>query len=132
VSHAHQAQDGRVPAGALARAVWAVTGTTREAMLAWGESAGQADYAAFAPLLFELEGRDAAAAALLAAAVQSLEAMARALDPDGVLPLVVTGSLGQRLQGRFGAALQARLVGAAGDSADGALWLARRALEAAA
>ncbi len=128
VRHAHRAQDGRAAAGALAEAVWAVTGRSREAMLAWSERANQASYAQLAPLVFELEARDAFAAVLLREAVQAIEQHARALDPSGTLPLVVTGSIGLRLKDRLAPAMQQRLVEAAGDSADGALVLLRQAL----
>lgn len=126
---AHRAQDGRAPGGALAQAVWAVAGRTREALLEWGERATQATYAQLAPLVFDAEPADPAAAALLADAVHALERHADALDPDGRLPLAVMGSLGQRLRPRFGPAYRARFVEPAGDSVDGALLIAQRALE---
>ncbi|MEW6706303.1 MAG: BadF/BadG/BcrA/BcrD ATPase family protein [Pseudomonadota bacterium] len=126
--HAQRAQDGRAVPGALAEGVWAVTGRSREDMLAWSERANQASYAQLAPLVFELETRDAFAAVLLREAVQALEQHAQALDPSGALPLVVTGSVGLRLKPRLAPAFQARLVEAAGDSADGALYLVRQAL----
>jgi len=132
VQLAHHALDGRAEAGALARAVWGRVGSTREAMLAWGEQAGQGTYAQLAPMVFELEAADPAAAALLAEAVDALSAVAWALDPEGTLPMVIAGSVGQRLQPRFAPALLARCVAAAGDSADGALLVIRRALNEAA
>ena len=46
----------------------------------------------------------------------------------GQLPIVLNGSIGARLAPRWPAALRARLVAPAGDSADGALLLLRRAL----
>lgn len=129
VRHAHRAQDGRVPPGPLAEAVWQLAGRTREALLAWGEGASQATYAQLAPLVFDLEWRDPVAAALLADAVRALEQTAGALDPSGALPLVITGSIGLRLQPRLASALRARCVAPAGDSADGALFLVRQALQ---
>jgi glucosamine kinase len=126
---AHRVQDGRVPPGPLAEALFRLAGRDRAELLAWAESAGQAEYAALAPLVFDMEAADPAAARLLADAVAALEATAAALDPTGGLPLVLTGSIGVRLQGRLAPALRARLVAPAGDSADGALWLARQALE---
>jgi glucosamine kinase len=126
--HAHRALDGREPAGPLAESLWAVAGRTREALLDWGERANQMTYAQLAPLVFELEARDAVAAALLADAVRALQQTALALDPSQELPLVLTGSIGQRLRPRLSAGLQSRLVEAAGDSADGALYLVRQAL----
>jgi glucosamine kinase len=132
VRHAHRAQDGREPLGPLSEAVQALAGRTREALLAWGEQANQATYAQLAPLVFELEAQDPAAAALLQQAVQALEQHVHALDPSGRLPLVLTGSVGQRLKARLAPALRERLVDAAGDSADGALFLVRQALSEAA
>jgi len=126
---AHRAQDGRCGAGPLVRRLWQLAGSSREALLAWGEQAGQAGHAALAPLVFEMESEDPAAAALLRDAVQALESHAAALDPSGRLPLVVTGSLGQRLRPRLAPELLARCVEPAGDSADGALLLARLAWE---
>jgi glucosamine kinase len=128
---AHRVQDGRLPSGPLAEAMFGVAGRDRAALLAWAECSGQAAYASLAPLVFELETRDDAAARLVEHAVQALESMAAALDPSGRLPLVVTGSVGLRLRPRLGAALQARLVEPAGDAADGALWLAQAALQGA-
>ncbi|MED5618143.1 BadF/BadG/BcrA/BcrD ATPase family protein [Ideonella sp. BN130291] len=131
VRHAHRAQDGRVPPGPLAHSVWAIAGHTREALLAWSEAAGQADYASMAPLVFDHEADDPVAAALLEQAVQALEQTAHALDPSGSLPLVITGSLGQRLQPRFAPSLRARFTPPLGDSADGALYLVRQQLDGA-
>lgn len=127
--HAQQALDGRAPAGALARAVWAVAGATREALLAWCAAAGQQGYASLAPLVFEQAGDDAVAAGFVAEAVAELEKLAHALDPEASLPLALAGSIAQRLAPRFSAALRARLVAPQGDSADGALHLIRTALE---
>jgi glucosamine kinase len=132
VRHAHRAQDGRAARGALAEAVWAITGRSREEMLSWSERANQASYAQLAPMVFELEARDAFAAALLREAVQAIEQHVQALDPSQTLPLVVTGSVGLRLKERLAPALQHRLVEPAGDSADGALFLVRQALTEAA
>jgi glucosamine kinase len=128
---AHRVQDGRCRTGPLAERLFQVAGQDRAALLAWAEGAGQAGYAALAPLVFELEEADPMAAQLVADAVQALEATAAALDPSGRLPLVVTGSVGLRLRPRLSAALQARLVEPAGDAADGALWLAQAALQEA-
>jgi glucosamine kinase len=126
---AHRAQDGRAAAGPLAKAVCHVIGDSREAMLQWGEQATQASYAQLAPLVFETEAHDPAAAALIHDAVQAIELHAQALDPSGALPLAVVGSLGAKLQPRLSLAVRTRCVAPAGDSADGALWLARQHLE---
>jgi glucosamine kinase len=127
--HACQAMDGRVPAGSLARAVWAVAGAQPEAILAWGALAGQHAYAGLAPLVFDCAEQDAVAAALLAEAVAELEKLAHALDPEASLPLALCGSVALRLAPHFSGTMRARCVSPQGDSADGGLHLARSALQ---
>jgi glucosamine kinase len=127
---AQAAFDGREPVGPLVRAVWRVAGTSREALLAWCAAAGQGGYATLAPLVFEHEATDPAAAADLAAAVQSLEALVAALDPSAQLPLALVGSIAKRLAPRFPSALQARLTEPQGDACDGALCLIRHLISA--
>ncbi|CAD5375163.1 N-acetylglucosamine kinase of eukaryotic type [Rubrivivax sp. A210] len=123
VRHAQQALDGRAPAAALARAIWARCGAERHRLLAWSLAADQAAWAALAPMVFDLEAADAAAAALIAAAAAAVETLALTLDPAGALPLVITGSVGARLLPRLDAALRQRIVQPAGDAMDGALGL---------
>ena len=126
--HAQAAMDGRNSAGALADRVWARCGADRVALLDWCRGAGQFEFAQLAPMVFDAEAADVHAAALLAAAVLELEALARALDPDGRLPLAVSGSVGRRLAPRFSAALRSRCVELAHGADVGALILIRRAL----
>ena len=126
---AQLASDGRAPAGSLVHAIRGVTGNSREALLAWGERAGQHAYAALAPLVFDAEATDSKATQILDAAARALDEIALALDPHGGLPLVVTGSIGARLQPRLAPAIRARLVEPAGDAVDGALRLIRAQLE---
>ena len=125
---AQQALDGRAIAGALARAVWRVTGGERAALVDWCGHAGQAGFAELAPLVFAQAETDPAARALLGQAADALAAMAQALDPAGQLPLVVTGSVGQRLQPLMPAPLRARCTVPAGDAAQGALRLLHQQL----
>lgn len=126
--HAQQALDGRVPAGALARAVWALTGPEREQIAAWCLTAGQHGYAQLAPLVFELAGSDALAQGFLDEAVVELEKLAQALDPSGRLPLALCGSIAQRLAPFFSGTIRARCVAPQGDSAHGALLMIGSAL----
>ena len=127
--HAAQAMDGRVPAGSLARAIWAVAGSTTEVMLAWGALAGQHAYAGLAPLVFDCVDSDPVAAGFVAEAVFELEKLAHALDPDASLPLALCGSVALRLAPEFSAVLRARCVPPQGDSADGGLHLVRGVLQ---
>ena len=128
VRHAQAALDDRARAGRLARHVWSTCGSERSVLLDWCRSAGQFEYAQLAPAVFDAEAEDAPAASLLAAAVAELEALARALDPNGALPLAVSGSVGRRLAPRFAPALRARCVELAQGADAGALTLIRRAL----
>lgn len=127
--HAHQALDDRAKLGPLAQAVLALTGPSREALLAWGAAAGQSSYASLAPLVFEHADTDPTAARFIAAAVFELERIGRALDPAAELPLALSGTVALRLAPFFSAATRARCVTPQGDSADGALHLIRQALE---
>ena len=126
--HAQQALDGRASVGTLAQAVWATAGAERPAILAWCAAAGQHGFAGLAPLVFDSAPSDAVAADLIARAVAELERLAFALDPDADLPLALSGSIALRLAPKFSPALQARLVPAQGDSADGALLMLRQSL----
>lgn len=124
--HAQQARDGRAAIGSLAQAVWAVAGTERPAILAWCAAAGQHGFASLARLVFDSAASDPVATGLIAQAVAELERLALALDPEADLPLALAGSIALRLAPNFSPALQARLVPAQGDSADGALLLIRQ------
>ncbi|MFC5499510.1 BadF/BadG/BcrA/BcrD ATPase family protein [Caenimonas terrae] len=121
--------DGRIAAGALARRVFAVCGSDRDSVQAWCDQAGQFAYAQLAPAVFETEQTDPSAAHLLGHAVAALETIASAIDPDGVLPLAVCGSVGRQLAPRLAPALRARLVEPADGPAAGALALIRRLVD---
>lgn len=126
--HAQQAMDGRVAAGALARAVWAEAGPERDQLAAWVATAGQHAYAGLAPLVFEVAAQDAVAQGFVDEAAAELEKLAHALDPSGRLPLALCGSVARRLAGHFSGTIRARCVEPQGDSADGALLMIGRAL----
>jgi len=124
----HRALDGRADAGPLARALMSRCGADREALLSWAGHSSQHAHAALAPLVFDHEEVDPAAAALIADAVDALEELAAALDPSGELPLVIAGSIGRRLESRLTPRTRARCVAPVGDAADGALTLIRQTL----
>jgi glucosamine kinase len=117
---AQAAYDDRAPRGALADSVYAVAGSTREALLAFCAQAGQGGYASLARLVFE-NASDPAAEALLDQAARALDALAVALHPT--LPLALAGSIALRLAPRLSPALLSRRVEPQGDAAAGALWL---------
>lgn len=131
VREAQHALDGRAPAGALVRAVQAVIGAGREEQLVWCKRSGQRAYAALAPLIFDAAASDPVAKTFFDAAARALDDIALALDPQGDLPLVISGSVGTRLTQRLAPAVRARIVRPAGDAVAGALRLIRRELEGA-
>lgn len=129
MGHAQQALDGRVPVSELARRVWAVAGSDREAILAWCVTAGQHGFASLAPLVLDAaDAGDAAAQLLRTQAVAALEQLALCLDPQEELPLALAGSIARRLFAHFSGNIRARCVESQGDSADGALLLVGSAL----
>ncbi len=134
VRHAQAVLDGLAGAGALSRAIFDAVGADAPALLAWcaraNAHANAHAWAQLAPLVFAAaEVGDAQADALLQAAADHLARLVAALQAgQGALPVVVRGSIGERLAPRWPAALRAQRVDPAGDSADGALQLVRAAL----
>lgn len=123
ITHTQWAVDGRSPHSPLTAAVYAQLGGSPEALLDWCTQAHQHAFASLAPLVFAHEAQDALARGLLAQALQSLQQLAQALDPEHRLPLALGGSIAQRLATRLPAPLAARLVSPEGDAMDGGLAL---------
>jgi glucosamine kinase len=129
--HAQRAADGRDPSSLLARAV-AASLDPHEGLQQFALGAGQAEYAALAPKVFDAaEAGDAWADALLGRAAHELGALVDAVDPAGTLPLALGGSIAARLAPRLAPSARARIRAPLADAASGALWLARRTLAAA-
>ncbi|GAB3762554.1 BadF/BadG/BcrA/BcrD ATPase family protein [Ramlibacter monticola] len=129
VRHGLAAFDGRVNPSPLARRVWMHCGDERESLQDWCQQSGQFEFAQLARAVFECEGSDPVAARLLQDATTALEDLVLAVDPRGRLPVVLAGSIGERLAPRMRPALRSRLVPAKAGAAEGALALARRLLE---
>ena len=123
VNLAQHVVDGLRPASPLSRAVLAAVGDSADALLDWCCAASQSDFATLVPLVFDTEDHDPLAAQLLREAVQAVEQLAAVVDPQGTLPLVLWGSIAQRLAPRLAATTQARLTTPQGDALDGALTL---------
>ena len=123
-----QALDGRRDASALTEAILQHVGGSRDTLLEWSGRANQNTYASCAPLVFAAAPADACAQGLVTLALDSLCAIAQALDPHERLPLVVAGSIGQQLMARLPRSLTHRLVAAQGDAMHGALQLLLRTL----
>jgi glucosamine kinase len=122
VNHIEQVLDGRRPVSSFAADVIEACGGNRAAVQVWLGQATQTTYASLAPLVLR-HADDPAARAILTKAGDEAAAIARALDPDGTLPLALCGGLGSALRDWLPPALAARASAPAGDSARGALRL---------
>ena len=120
INHIEQVLDGRRPGSAFADAVIDACGGNRAAIQVWLGQATQTTYATLAPLVLQ-HADDPAARAILVKAGEEAAAIARALDPDGILPLALCGGLGSALRDWLPPALAARARAPEGDSAHGAL-----------
>ncbi len=129
MAYAQQAMDGRATAGPLAQRIHVQCGRDREALQRWSASAGQFEFAQLAPLVFECAQHDAVAHALLAQAAAAIADMARALDPQGALPLAIYGSVGRQLIPHLAPGLRNRCVESPQDAVHGALRLVHQLLE---
>jgi len=129
--HAQRALDGRDTAGPLAQALWRAVGDDAETLLAWAQAADQPRLAGLAPRVFEHAADDTHARGLLEAAARELEALARAVDPAGELPLALAGSVAQRLAdlALYTPQLHDRVVAPRGDATAGALFMIRRVVD---
>lgn len=130
INHIEQVLDGRRPGSGFAAAVIDACGGNRAAIQVWLGQATQTTYASLAPLVLQ-HADDPAARAILAKAGEEAAAIARALDPDGNLPLALCGGLGAALRDWLPGALAARARAPEGDSARGALRMIELHLAAA-
>lgn len=129
VRHGLAAFDGRANPSPLARRVWMHCGDERDTLQAWCSASGQFEYAQLARAVFDCESTDPVAARLLQEATQSLEDLVLAIDPRGRLPVAISGSIGERLAPRMRPAVRSRIVAARTGAAEGAVMLARQALQ---
>lgn len=121
-----RALDGRREWEPLTRLCYGLWGGAWDAFFEQLSTAGQADYAGLAAPIIEMAAaEDPLAQLLLAEAGREIGAMATAADPEGRLPLVLTGPLAPSLAPYLPPETAARLTGSAGTTLDGALSLAR-------
>lgn len=126
VNHMEQVVDGRAQGSAFARALIDACGGYRDAIQVWLAGANQTAYARLAPIVLAHGPSDPVAQAILCQAGRDAEKMAIALDPYATLPLALCGGLAEPLRDYMPAAFSARAIAPQGDSASGALVLARR------
>jgi len=124
INHIEQVLDGRRERSAFADNVIDACGGHRDAIQVWLGKATQTAYASLAPLVLRhgsTEAADPVARAILLDAGVEVAAIARALDPEGMLPLALCGGLGAALRDFLPPELLARTTPPQGDSAAGAL-----------
>jgi len=132
VNHIQQVLDGRREPGAFADALIAHCGGNRDTLQIWLGQATETDYAMLAPLVLDhatAHAGDPVARAILLDAGQEAGNIARALDPDGTLPLALCGGLGAALRDYLPQGLSSRAGTPRGDAAAGALRLIARHLD---
>jgi glucosamine kinase len=123
------ALEGMGPMTPLAEAVLAAFDREPEKIVSWADAAKPADYARFAPVVFEHAGRgDALAATLLREAADDIGRMIQRLLALGAPKLALVGGLAEPIAAWLPPALRGCLVKPLADAADGAILMARRAL----
>jgi glucosamine kinase len=120
INHIEQVLDGRRERSAFADKLIDACGGHRDAIQVWLGKATQTAYASLAPLVLR-HADDPVARAILLDAGAEVAAIARALDPEGTLPLALCGGLGAALRDFLPPELLARTTPPQGDSAAGAL-----------
>lgn len=129
LAYAQQALDGRVPADALARDLFAHMGAhDRDSLVVWSSTANQTAYAQLAPIVLAHRGHPAAAQWLAQAGVE-IGRMIEELDPRASWPVALCGGLGGALADTVPEPYRARLREPQADAATGALRLAARAAQ---
>lgn len=120
IGHVEQVLDGRRQRSAFADSIIEACGGNRDAIQVWLGKATQTAYASLAPLVLR-HADDPVARAILLDAGAEVARIARALDPEGGLPLALCGGLGAALRDFLPSGLLARTTPPQGDSAAGAL-----------
>ena len=129
LNHIEQVIDGRVEGGAFAREVIDACGGHRDAVQIWLGRANQTAYASLARFVVAHGGTDPVARAILEHAGREVAGIARALDPEGKLPLALCGGLGEVLLAWLPEETRGRCTPPQGDSAQGALRMIEQYLE---
>jgi glucosamine kinase len=125
------ALEGLAPASGLSEAILQRFERDPERIIAWAAEASRADFATFAPLIFEhARQRDPLAMALIAESAEHVARLAGRLLDLGAPRLALIGGLAGPITPWLPPPLQARIVAPAADSADGAISMARAALMA--
>ena len=128
IVYLQQVMDGRREGDDFAAALRDLVGvTTRDALVGWSCDANQTAYATLAPTVIAFGTRAAPHAfahALLGQAGEEIARMIDALDPEGGLPIALSGGLAEPLRPFVPARFKVRLRAPLADSVGGALSLA--------
>jgi glucosamine kinase len=125
------AHDGRAKATPLAELLIARYGSSGEGVIAFATTARPGDYAALAPLVFEHAGaHDPLALALVNEAAADAARIVARLIEVGASSVALIGGLAEPLSAWLPPSARQQLVKPRGDSLDGAILIAKRALAA--
>jgi glucosamine kinase len=130
VRRAVLALDGRAPATPLSEAILARFDRRPEAIVAFADAAKPADFAALTPEVFaHAAGGDPLGQAIIATAAADIAGIAARLLALGAPAIALLGGLAGPLRPHLAPAIGARLADPASDAMDGAILMARQALE---
>lgn len=122
-----RAHDGRYPKSALTEELMRRFRADPYEVVAWMDKATATDYATFAPLVMRhADQGDAAGRAVVQAAANEADNLARALQAAGSPRLSLIGGLASALEAWLAPDVRRRLAPPKGDAVDGALILAGR------
>src|SRR6185369_2457781 len=124
-----RAYDERAVATSLTRDVMVRFNNDPFEAVAWMDQATATDYATFAPLVMRhADAGDAAARRIVRDAAEQIDDLVRRLVDSGASRIALLGGLASSMQPWLAPDVQRRLVPVEGDAVDGALHLARRAV----
>ncbi|MCM5559603.1 BadF/BadG/BcrA/BcrD ATPase family protein [Pleomorphomonas sp. JP5] len=122
-----EAYEGLAAPSPMTATIFDRLGGSGPALSAFGKTARPSDWAALAPVVFDYaEAGDAAAGAIIAAAVAEIEALIGRLAGEGIDRIALVGGLASSYLPRLSSRFACLIAEPAGDALDGALSLARR------
>jgi glucosamine kinase len=128
IRHALRALDGRTTFTSVSAAVAEQVGPGIEAVIAWMDKAGPADYGALAPIVLQhAEDGDEIAVSIVREAARHVEQFVATMLARGAPAVALAGGLSARLRPWLTERIAARLSPAKGTPLDGAMLMARRA-----
>lgn len=128
--HTLAAHEDLLPSSALTRHMMAKFSDDPREMVLWAKRAEPRDYAAFAPVIFDFAAQgDEVALGLISRSAEAVDRMADRLIGTSDLSLCLVGGLGEPLRPFLPVSVSSRLRDIKGDALDGAVEIARKALD---